>query len=294
MIAHSPLQLAGAATKERVSAPVEPAARLARWLSARHSLAVEAASLLVLYATYEAARGLVAGNRRVAIDHAHTVAALERKLHLFVEPNVQHAARALPGLLTFLGGAYLTLHLSVTAGLLLWLHQRRRAAFARIRTTLLVASALALIGFVLFPTAPPRLAGIGIADTVSSGHVDLNEGLISSLYNPFAAVPSLHIGYALIAAAALIRFGNTRIARLTGVLYPLLVLLVVVATGNHFLFDAATGAIVVVAAYVAASAIGRSGTGAATETVDRAPAFYRLPHLAAAQHLRPSEEERAA
>ena len=60
MIAHSPLQLAGAATKaERVSAPVEPAARLARWLSARHSLAVEAVSLLVLYATYEAARGLV-------------------------------------------------------------------------------------------------------------------------------------------------------------------------------------------------------------------------------------------
>jgi hypothetical protein len=81
------------------------AARVAHWLSVRHSLAVEAASVLVLYATYEAARGLVAGNRRVAIDHAHAVAALERKLHLFVEPNVQHAARALPGLLTLLGGA---------------------------------------------------------------------------------------------------------------------------------------------------------------------------------------------
>jgi hypothetical protein len=292
LIAHPPLQLAGAAPKERGPARVKPPARIARWLSARHSLPVEAATVLALYATYEAARGLVAGNRRVAIDHAHTVAALERKLHLFVEPNVQHAAGALPGLLTFLGGAYLTLHLSVTAGLLLWLHRRRPAAFARIRTTLLFASALALIGFVLFPTAPPRLAGLGIADTVSGGHVDLNKGLISSLYNPFAAVPSMHIGYALIAAAAFLRLGNTRIVQLTGVVYPLLVLLVIVATGNHFFFDAATGALVVVAAYLAATAIAKGEAAAVTATADPAAAVCRLPHLTTAQ--RPADDELAA
>jgi PAP2 superfamily len=101
----------------------------------------------------------------------------------------------------------------------------------------------------------------------------------------------MHIGYALIAAGALVRFGNTRIARLTGVVYPLLVLLVIVATGNHFFFDAATGAIVVVAAYLAAVAIGKSDAGAVTETSDRA-ALCRLPDLATAQ--RASEEELAA
>jgi hypothetical protein len=118
---------------------------------------------------------------------------------------VQRGAHALPGLTGLLGVAYLTLHLAVTAAVLIWLHQRRPAAFPFVRTTLLLASGLALIGFLLYPTAPPRLAGIGIADTASNGTVDLNKGLVSSLYNPYAAVPSMHIGYALIVAASLLR-----------------------------------------------------------------------------------------
>src|SRR4029453_3945681 len=73
------------------------------------------------------------------------------------------------------GIAYLTLHLAVTAVVLLWLNRRRPAAFPFVRTTLLVASALALVGFLAYPAAPPRLAGIGIADTVSSGDADPNH-----------------------------------------------------------------------------------------------------------------------
>jgi hypothetical protein len=226
-----------------------------RYLATRHSLRVEAATVLILYALYEAARGLVAGNQELAVDHAHAVASLEQRLHAFVEPSVQHAAQAVPGLIGVLGAAYLTLHLSVTAGLLLWLHQRRPGAFAPIRTTLLVASAMALVVFVLFPTAPPRLAEIGVTDTVSNRHIDLNKGLISSLYNPFAAVPSLHVGYALIVAVAIAQFGRGRLIRLAAVLYPPFVLLVIVATGNHFFFDAAAGAAVAAAAYLVARTI---------------------------------------
>jgi hypothetical protein len=157
---------------------------------------------------------------------------------------VQHAADALPGLIGVLGTAYLTLHLTVTVAVLLWLHQRRPAAFAFVRTTLLVASGLALSGFLLFPTAPPRLAGIGIADTVSKGYVSLNHGLVSSLYNPYAALPSMHVGYALVVAASVLRYGRHPLARALGLLYAPAVLLVVVATGNHFFVDAAAGAIV--------------------------------------------------
>jgi hypothetical protein len=226
-----------------------------RYLATRHSLPVEAATVLLLYALYEAARGLVAGDEQLAVDHARAVTSLEHRLHVFVEPSVQHGAQAVPGLTGVLGAAYLTLHLSVTAALLLWLHQRRPAAFARIRTTLLIASAIALIGFVAFPTAPPRLARIGIADTVSGRHVDLNKGLISSLYNPFAALPSLHIGYALIVAAALARFASTRIVRIAGLLYAPFVLFVIVATGNHFFADAAAGALVAAVAYLIARKI---------------------------------------
>ncbi len=136
--------------------------------------------------------------------HARELVSLERSPHLFVEGNMQHAAHALPGL-TSPARPRLTLHLAVTAGVLLWLHQRRPAAFPFVRTTLLLASGVALVGFLVYPTAPPRLAGIGIADTVSNGHIDLNSGLVSSLYNP-----SLHVDEPRHLAAAEVLVLNAR------------------------------------------------------------------------------------
>jgi len=228
------------------------AARLRDWLSTRHSLPIELALILGLYAVYEGTRGLVAGDERVALRHARNVVSLERSLHIFVEGPVQHAAVAVPGLIGTLGFAYLTLHLSVTGGLLLWLHRRRPTAYPVVRTTLLLASALAVVGYVVFPTAPPRLSDIGILDAVSSKHVDLNTGIVSSLYNPYAAVPSMHVGYALIVGASIARHAPHLITRLAGLAYPPFVLLVIVATGNHFLADAAAGAAVAGVALLAA------------------------------------------
>jgi hypothetical protein len=103
----------------------------------------------------------------VALRHAQDVVSLERSLHIFVEGPVRHAAVAVSGLIGTLGFAYLTLHLSSTGGLLLWLHRRRPTAYAFVRTTLLLASALAVIGYVVFRTAPPRLSDVGILDAVS-------------------------------------------------------------------------------------------------------------------------------
>ena len=226
-----------------------------RWLTERHSLGVEAAVVLVLYALYETSRGLVVGDRAAAVRHAREVASLEGSLHVFVEGHVQHAARVLPGVIDTLGILYLTLHLAVTGGYLLWLHRRRPAAFPLVRTALVLASALAVVGYVLFPTAPPRLAALGIADTISGAHVDLNTGLVSSLYNPFAAVPSMHVGYAVIIGVSLFLHGGRPVLRVVGALYPVVVLLVVVATGNHFLVDAVLGAAVAAVAVVTAAAV---------------------------------------
>jgi hypothetical protein len=167
--------------------------RLGCWLSVRHSLRVEAAAALTLYGLYELARGLVGADRAEADAHAHRLVALERSLHLFVESNMQRAVQTPPGLTRLLGVAYLTAHLAVTAGVLLWLHRRRPDGFPFARTALLLASGLALVGFLVYPTAPPRLAGVGILDTVSGRQVDLNRGLVSSLYNhtpPFPACTS--------------------------------------------------------------------------------------------------------
>lgn len=230
-----------------------PLARVAE----RHSLVVEATGVLALYALYEATRGLIAGDRGAALRHAHDVASLERSLHVFVEGQVQAAAGALPGLIGLLGLLYLTLHLIVTGVYLLWLHRRRPGAFPVVRTTLLISSALALIGYVVFPTAPPRAAALGIADTISGGHVDLDHGLISSLYNPFAAVPSMHVGYAVIVGASLVLHGRRRSLYVLGLLYPALVLFVVVATGNHFIMDAVAGATVAAVAGALARTVTR-------------------------------------
>ena len=254
--------------------PARTAGALRTWLSVRHSLPSEAAAVLGLYGLYELARGLVVGDARGADRHAHQLVALERRFHLFLEADVQHGARALPGLTSLLGTAYLTFHLAVTVAVLLWLHQRRPAAFAFVRTTFLVASALALVGFLAFPTAPPRLSGIGIADTVSNGQIDLNKGLVSSLYNPYAAVPSMHVGYALIVGASVLWLGRRPFVRALGALYPPFVLLVVVATGNHFFFDAAAGALVAGVAAAAAVPLTRR---AAPNRIGELPARREPP-----------------
>jgi hypothetical protein len=147
---------------------------------------------------------------------------------------------------------YLSLHLALTGLLLLWLHQRRPHAYPFFRTTLLLVSAVALIGYLTFPTAPPRLS----VDLLSSGTdrlpLNINKGLASDLYNPYAAVPSMHAAYALVVGAALLLQGRHWLIRVAGLGYPLLVVLIVVATGNHFLFDVGVGAVVDVLAATAA------------------------------------------
>jgi hypothetical protein len=180
---------------------------------------------------------------------------LEQDLHVYGEHTIQSAVHALPGAPTLLGIAYITLHFLGTAAVLVWVQRRHRAAFPLIRNTLVVSTAIALAVYMLFPVAPPRLAGLGFVDTVTDGaHVNLSSDLLGSLYNPFAAVPSLHFGYALLVGAAVGTLARRRWVRAVGWAYPVVMLLTIVGTGNHFFFDAAAGGTVVAAAYLVARA----------------------------------------
>ena len=172
---------------------------------------------------------------------------------IYVEHGVQRTLDALPILPTVLGLAYVLLHFAGTTAALVWLHRRHPEHFPIVRTTLVAATALALVGYVLYPAAPPRLADLGFSDTVTT-HTGLNlsSDLLGALYNPFAAVPSLHFGYALIVGVALAKLASRRVVRVAGALYPVAMLLVIVGTGNHFVFDAALGGLVVVAAWLVA------------------------------------------
>jgi len=158
------------------------------------------------------------------------------------------------GVPALLGFLYVLLHFAGTAAVLIWVHKRRPHAFPFLRSTLIVSTALALVGYVLYPAAPPRLANMGFADTVSKDTgLNLSSDLLGSFYNPIAAVPSLHFGYALIVGVALARLAPYRWLRLLGAAYPALMLLIIVGTGNHFIFDAAAGGLVVVVGWLVAS-----------------------------------------
>jgi hypothetical protein len=215
---------------------------------------VELAALAVLYGAYELVRGFGGEDWAAARAHTADIVALERRLNLFVEQDVQQLAGLVPGAPALLGLLYVALHFAGTAGVLIWVHNRHRHAFPFVRTTLIVSTGLALAGYVLYPAAPPRLAELGFADTVST-HTGLNlsSDLLGSLYNPIAAVPSLHFGYALIVGVAVAQLATRRFVRRVGAAYPALMLLIIVATGNHFLFDAAAGALVVAAGWLAAA-----------------------------------------
>jgi hypothetical protein len=194
---------------------------------------------------------------------------LESRLHVFAEPHVQQFVQRIPALFGSLSFAYVTLHLLVTTCVLAWLYFRRPDGFAATRTALIIASGMSLIGFLAFPTAPPRLAESALRN--STGAVDLNHGLVTALYNPYAAVPSMHIGYAVLVGGALIRYGRSPWLRAGGALYPCFVLLVIIATGNHFFFDAAAGAAVAVAAaLLAALCLRRADAAPAAEVIQLA------------------------
>jgi hypothetical protein len=223
--------------------------------------AVEVAALAALYGIYEVVRGQ--GHATLAAARAHTdaIVALERDLHVFGERAIQHSAHWLPGLSTALGIAYLTLHFVGTAAFLIWLHRKHPERFPLVRNTLIGATAAALFVYVMYPVAPPRLAGLGFVDTVThSAKVNLSSDALGSLYNPFAAVPSLHFGYALLVGISIGVLAKSRIARAIGWSYPLVMLYVIVATGNHFFFDAAGGAVAIGAGFLFASWIGEPDT----------------------------------
>jgi PAP2 superfamily len=222
----------------------------------RHSLArpwggpAELSLAVALYALYEVVRGFASTSLSLARAHTADIVALERRLHVFGELSVQRAVDGIPAVPSVLGFLYMSLHLVGTSAALVWVYRRHRDSFPLVRTTIVVSTAISLVIYVLYPAAPPRLAGLGFADTVTSAaHVNLSSEALGSFYNPFAAVPSLHFGYALLVGVAVAALAERRVVRVLGALYPGLMLFVIVATGNHFLLDAVAGGAVTVAGF---------------------------------------------
>ena len=217
-------------------------AAAARWLGSKW----RAQLLLYLsaYWAYSATRWIAVGEEPKATAHARWIVHLEQTLHVSVEGSVQQAFdSSVP--IWALNHLYLMAQFAVVPGALIWLYAHSRPTYRALRNTVLATWLIAVPIYALFPVAPPRLAGIGILDTISDqSGTSLNSPLARSFYNPFAAVPSLHVGFAFAVGIALAVAARRKWAKAILLLWGPLVSLAVVATGNHFVFDIAAGLLV--------------------------------------------------
>jgi hypothetical protein len=203
---------------------------------------------LVLFAVadllYEISRTLAKGDLAVAFVHARDVVSVEKSISIFTELDVQHWALARPWVLDVANITYFHAHFAVTTCFMFWLYLRRNHHYYFVRNIVFSAMALALIGYVLFPTAPPRmLTDLGFIDTLEkTADVNFNTGAVSLLSNPFAAVPSVHTCFSLIIGASCFFLVRRPAISLLWLLYPCLIVFSIVATGNHFWLDAILGA----------------------------------------------------
>jgi hypothetical protein len=207
------------------------------------------------YLLYIGARWVFAGDPRTAIGHAESIVALERSTHIAVEASVQRALDA-DTISWLLSNVYLAAQLVVLPGALIFLYHRARPIYRRLRTTVIATWMIAVPIHGLWPVAPPRLASMGIQDTVSDNLVSLS-GHSTIFYNAFAAVPSLHVGFAFAVSFALAAALQARWAKTLVLLWGPLVTLAVIATGNHFVFDGAAGLVVTLAGFTAGSLLPR-------------------------------------
>jgi hypothetical protein len=229
------------------------------------------------YTGYQVVRGVTDGSREVAVANAERLIDIERSLGSYFEPGLQGALLDHASwLIDFANFMYLNSHFVITTGFLAWLYLCRNRHFYFVRNMFMVAMALGLVGYALYPTAPPRLLeGEGFTDTIAlfTG-VAQDDQTASLLVNQYAAVPSMHIAFSLMVAVPAAALSRHAAARYAWWSYPLVVLFVIVATGNHFWLDAAAGAAVACMAAVAARVLARvrPGLWAWPDAGERAPA----------------------
>ena len=211
------------------------------------------AILLVCYGAYDLARIVVRGRQAAAMANAQAIINAEKALHIYVEPLVQTMASHVHPLVLFMDWFYGNVHLPATILMLVWIYLYRNEAFAFMRNVFLTMNVLAMTVFALLPVAPPRLVPTsGVVDTMylySSSNY--HSGILSFVTDQYAAMPSLHIGYALFVSLGIYLLTTNRLARVLAAVYPVVVLAAIIITGNHYVLDVVGGVIVLGVAFAA-------------------------------------------
>lgn len=210
------------------------------------------AIVLASLGVYEVARSFIEPDWGAAIANAERIAELERGLSFAWEQSLQRAFLGVPELVEAMNVFYFVGHFVLTGVFFLWLYRSSSDGFRSFRNGFIAATAIAVVIHWWFPTAPPRVVGeLGIMDTLRVfWDVDIGSPHTSAFSNPVAAVPSLHAGWAVGVGVGLVRFAKSRTLRALGVVYPVVVMLTIVVTGNHFIFDALAGIAVLAAGFM--------------------------------------------
>lgn len=213
-------------------------------LPRRPRLWFEILLIAVSYWLYSLVRNAVPEQKAAALRNADWIWSAEKTLGLAFEETVNHAANSVTWLIVSMNYYYATLHFVVTIGVLVWLFRRHPGRYAATRLVLFATTAVALLGYYLYPLAPPRLMnGANFVDTVLVHETwgSMASGNFKNMSNQYAAMPSMHIGWSLWCGLTIFALASAPWARILGLLYPTLTLVVIVATANHFWLDAVGG-----------------------------------------------------
>jgi PAP2 superfamily len=205
---------------------------------------------------YQVSRALVVGEPWRAFRNAWGLIRWEKATGIFVETNIQEFFLDHLRLISILNYFYISAHWIVTTLFFVWLYKSRPRVYPHVRNAFFAANAVALAVFVVFPVAPPRLMpGPGFIDTLQQvSGINLHAGSLASLFNPYAAVPSMHFGYAFmvgVVAAFLVHSWPLKALALT---YPAVVFVTITGTANHYVLDSVGGALSILLGFAAVAA----------------------------------------
>ena len=216
-------------------------------MTIRRFASLELAIWASLYPAYLAIRGFTIGDGHEAVRHGTSLVHVERATDLLHEADVQRLVHPVSA---FFSAYYMVGFGPLIATVLIWLGIRHRGLYRDLRTLLFVSLGLAVIGYVGYPTAPPRMVpGLGLADTVGMSSHD--SGSVAGIrFNPYAAMPSMHVGWSVLIGIFGFRAARSRALKAFFVAHPFLMVVTVTATGNHYFVDAIAGATAALAAVV--------------------------------------------
>lgn len=225
------------------------------WLKPSASFVANLLAVSLLYIGYLLIRGLIARHIDVgeAMNRGHDLSDLERQLHLSFEGTVQSVAMDVPLAIPLMNAIYIWGHVPFLIGELAWLYVRHPRWFTVLRNGLILSAIPSIVLYITLPTAPPRLnADLQLVDTLAGpNHSDyfIQPAVFA---NHFAAIPSMHVGWALAAGlAAFLAMGTSR-WRWLGLAMPVAMMASVTATANHYMIDWVIGCAIAASSFMAA------------------------------------------